>query len=361
MSTVFRSGIGNNHTVRIPALVAVGPLLVAFCEGRRDSSSDTGEIVIQAATSADGGQSWSAPVETTAVPGRTCGNPMPVVLDEQTVLLVSTSNAAHAHERDIIAGRVGADEGRRVHSQRISVPDLVATPAVDITDQAKRDDWGWYATGPGHGIRLARGPHRGRIVVPANHSVIDGPGRSVYGAHLLLSDDDGRTWRIGHVEPGVAGCSGPNESSATELGESQVVVSIRNQCSGDDEVTRAFLVSDDGGVSGTLEPHGEITMPRIQSSVTTAQLDGRAVLVMSGPCDPRERAAMGLRLSVTGGRTWTEPWILGPGPAAYSDLAVDRDGVVHLVHECGEQSPYERIAHVAVDPSVLAERTGLDR
>ncbi|MCZ9339078.1 glycoside hydrolase, partial [Streptomyces sp. TRM76130] len=58
----------------------------------------------------------------------------------------------------------------------------------------KRPEWRWYATGPGHALRL----RAGRVVVPANHSLPDGPD----GGHCLLSDDDGATWHLGYTDDG---------------------------------------------------------------------------------------------------------------------------------------------------------------
>lgn len=371
MSILVRAGEHGDHTARIPALVAIGATLVAFWEGRRDSSSDTGEIVIRAATSTDGGATWSVPAVVTALPGRTCGNPVPVVLDADTILLVSTSNAATAHERDIVAGTVSGADSRRVHVQHVAMPELGATAPDDITASAKRDDWGWYATGPGHGLTLSSG----RIVIPADHSVLPapedqqnretvtagsrsvdrpvGPHRSVYGAHLLLSDDRGRSWRIGHVEPGVAGCSGPNESSAALGADGDLVVSIRNEHRSLSEPTRALARSGDGGLTATLEPRPDLVMPRVQSALLDVPGSGSPVLVMSGPTDPQSRADLGLRHSVDGGRTWSAPWIVAPGPAAYSDLAITADGSLHLLHEGGELSPYELIRHHRIPAAAL--------
>lgn len=42
---LWTRGVGGYHTYRIPALaVTSGGTVLAFCEGRRDSSSDTGQI-----------------------------------------------------------------------------------------------------------------------------------------------------------------------------------------------------------------------------------------------------------------------------------------------------------------------------
>lgn len=53
--------------------------------------------------------------------------------------------------------------------------------------------------GPGHAIALTRGEHRGRLVVPANHSIAPPVGSTdtgqeakYYGSHSLYSDDHER-------------------------------------------------------------------------------------------------------------------------------------------------------------------------
>src|SRR5882724_11392530 len=98
---VFRAGEGGYHTYRIPALI-VSPkgTLLAFCEGRRNSASDTGDIDVLLRRSFDGGKTW-APAQKIADMGEdTVGNPTPVV--ERTtgaILLLLTSNPGHTMER----------------------------------------------------------------------------------------------------------------------------------------------------------------------------------------------------------------------------------------------------------------------
>src|SRR3954466_7916176 len=91
---VFRAGESEYHTYRIPALIvsAKGTLL-AFCEGRRGSSSDSGDIDVLLRRSFDGGKTWSAGQTVADMGADTVGNPAPVV-DRKTgaILLLLTSN-----------------------------------------------------------------------------------------------------------------------------------------------------------------------------------------------------------------------------------------------------------------------------
>lgn len=353
-SVLFSSGQFGHHTYRIPALVDTPHGLVVFVEGRRSGAGDAGEIELIARRSPDGGRTWSEPVVVAGRPGYTWGNPAPVVVNDEIVLL-SCTNGANADETAICRGTVSAEHTRRVQVQRIGLPDLTAGPPSDITSTVKSPGWGWYATGPGHALRLRRGPFAGRLVVAANHSIVaeaDLPSR--YSGHLLLSDDDGDTWRIGAVEPGTPTLSGPNESCAAELGDGEIVVTIRNQAQGPGQVSRGLFRSADGGITGTLAAQPEIAMPRVQASITTLTgPDGNEHLVLCGPSDPDRRARLALRRSADGGRTWGAPLVVAPGPAAYSDLAVSGDGRLHVVWECGETGPYEKVRHAVYDVADL--------
>src|SRR5215813_2825807 len=77
---VFRSGEGGYHTYRIPALIvsAKGTLL-AFCEGRRNSAADAGDIDLLLRRSFDGGKTWAAVQKLADFGEDTIGNPTPVI------------------------------------------------------------------------------------------------------------------------------------------------------------------------------------------------------------------------------------------------------------------------------------------
>ncbi len=58
-TVVFASGAGGYHTYRIPALtVTPKGTLLAFCEGRKTTRADHGDLDLVLRRSADGGQSW---------------------------------------------------------------------------------------------------------------------------------------------------------------------------------------------------------------------------------------------------------------------------------------------------------------
>ncbi|WP_129843455.1 sialidase family protein [Streptomyces sp. RFCAC02] len=358
-SVPFVSGVGGYASYRVPAAVATPEgTVVAFAEGRVGGPSDTGDIDVVARRSEDGGRTWGPPAVVAAGQGDTRGNPSPVV-DPRSgrLVLLTTSNDGRATEKAIMRGEVAADRSRRVFVQFGTDDGRAFTAPREITAGAKRPDWRWYATGPGHGIALTGGAHAGRLVVPANHSAAppDGSGDTGeearhYGAHALLSDDGGRTWRVGYTDARGDGTLNPNESSVAELPDGRLYFSARDQ-KGTAPGNRAGAHSSDGGE--TLDGPGYTMQPTlsavpvVQGAVLrTPGPDG--TLLFSGPSDPAARRAMTLWRSDDGGAAFARVTTVSAAPAAYSDLVqVDRE-TVGLLYETGEDGPYESIAFRAL-------------
>ena len=84
--------------------------------------------------------------------------------------------------------------------------------AQEITRFAKEKSWSWYATGPGAGIQLQRGMHKGRLNIPCDHTRLPDGGAKTHHSHILYSDDHGETWQIGAQTD-----HGLNECEAVEL------------------------------------------------------------------------------------------------------------------------------------------------
>ena len=187
---VFREGEGGYHTYRIPSLLATpqGSLL-AFCEGRRGGRGDAGDIDVVLRRSTDGGRTWGDVAAVWDDGPNTCGNPCPVVAADGRIVLLLTHNFGDDTEAEI-KSRTGRGS-RTVWVCESSDDGLTWSPPREITKDAKRDDWTWYATGPGVGIRLAHGPHAGRLVIPCDHGYPDENGtrqdvKSEYGSHVIL-------------------------------------------------------------------------------------------------------------------------------------------------------------------------------
>ncbi|GLW09661.1 hypothetical protein Misp01_47900 [Microtetraspora sp. NBRC 13810] len=358
-SVPFRSGAEGYHTFRIPAAVAtVSGTLLAFAEGRRGSAADTGHIDLVLKRSTDGGRTWGA-LQVVAEHGRdgTAGNPAPVVTGAGRIVLVSVQNAATATEARIRRGEVAAADGRRVYVQRSDDDGATWTAPREITATAKRPEWRWYATTPGHAVELRHGPHAGRLLVPANHSLPPGRGDDgtegkYNGGHGLLSDDGGETWRIGYVDDNPDAYVNVNETTATELPDGRVYLNTRNDSAAPG--TRADAYSGNGGQSLELpfRPQSGLVGPVVEGSVL--QWPDPDVLLFSGPAAPDARALMTIRASRDGGVTWRPVHTVSGLPAAYSDLVPVDAGTVGLLYETGDFGPYETIAFRRIPVAELA-------
>lgn len=358
-SVPYTSGTEGYHTFRIPAVVrAASGEVLAFAEGRVESAGDTGAIHVVLRRSRDGGCTWG-PLSVVSDNGdATAGNPAPVVLPGGDIVLLTTRNG-RVTEREIMTGAVSPEDSRRVFVQRSADHGRTWTPEREITPVAKRPDWRWYATGPGHAIVLRHGPHRGRIVVPANHSSAPPAGSTdvgteakYYGGHSLLSDDGGRTWRIGFSEDRADTDVASNETTVAELPDGRLYFNSRNQGA---LAGRVDAISTDGGstLAAPYRPQPTLSGPRVQGSVLqTARPD---LLLYSGPSQPTARRSMAVRTSSDQGRTWRLAHLLSDAPAAYSDLVQLGGSTVGLLYETGVTGPYETIAFTRVPMRELAK------
>ncbi|MER7515415.1 sialidase family protein [Streptomyces sp. NPDC126499] len=362
-SVPYVSGTGGYAAYRIPAVVRTpAGTLLAFAEGRVHGTGDAGAVDIVLRRSADGGCTWGPRRVVAAGGGDTRGNPAPVV-DPRSgdVVLVSAGNDGAVTEGMVLRGRASAARGRRVYVQRSTDDGRSFSAPRDITSSVTKDGWRWYATGPGHALALAHGRYAGRLVVPADHSAAPPPGSPdsgreprYYGAHALLSDDGGHSWRLGYTDEAYEGTVNANESTAAELPDGTLYVSTRDQ-HGTGPGHRADSRSRDGGA--TLErpfaPHpglGEV--PVVQGSVLYVA-GPPDLLVFSAPSVPTARTAPALWTSPDGGRTMVRALTLSRRPAAYSDLVRVDGRTIGVLYETGARGPYETVVFRRVPLTAL--------
>ncbi|QNN24153.1 exo-alpha-sialidase [Planctomycetales bacterium ZRK34] len=346
---VFKSGEGGYDTYRIPSIIAApnGELL-AFCEGRKHSKSDTGDIDMLLRRSVDGGKTWSSPQVIWDDENNTCGNPCPVVDHDTGVIhLLMTWNRGDDHENKIKEGT--AQDTRRVFVATSSDNGATWSRPRQITDQAKAEGWGWYATGPGAGIQLQRGAHRGRLVVPCDNSTMPWKGAESYRSHALYSDDHGKTWRYSQ-----AITSGVNECEVVELTEGRLMMNMRNYRRSKHRA-RAISFSDDGGETWSPVTHDKkLIEPVCQASIRRYRWpDGEqpGVILFSNPASESKRVNMTVRASFDDAKTWPMSRTLHKGSSAYSCLVKLPDGRVGCLYEA---DGYSRIEFAAFDLSWLS-------
>jgi sialidase-1 len=335
----FIAGQGGYHTYRIPALAVItAGAVLAFCEGRKHSASDTGDIAMLVARSTDGGETWSEQQVIWDDPGHTCGNPCPVVdRDTGVVWLLMTWNHGDEGLRQIVEPATGLDT-RRVYVTHSADDGRTWSPPEEITSQAKAPDWTWYATGPGAGIQIERDSHRGRLVVPCDHVEAES---LHYYSHVIYSDDHGQTWALGGRTPQHQ----VNECEVVELTSGRLMLNMRNYDRA--QHSRKVSISHDGGTTwGDIYAAPALIEPICQASIRRYAWPDKGegdLILFSNPAHRERRLNMTVRLSEDGGATWPVARCLHPGPSAYSCLAILPDGQIACLYEAGEAGPYESI------------------
>ena len=316
LTDVFVSGQDGYHTYRIPAII-VSPKgdLLAFCEGRKLSRSDTGDIDIVMKRSNDGGKTWSK-MQVIADQGpHVIGNPCPVV-DKATgtIWMPLTRNRGDEPEGNIMKGTTS--EPRTVWLMHSTDDGNTWTKPIQISDTTREKHWRWYATGPGVGIQLERGPHKGRLLIPCDHSDHDYGGHP-YRSHTIWTDDAGKTW---HRSPGIGDKN--NECQAVELTDGTVLMNMRSYRS---KKLRAIALSSDGGATwGKTAQDETLIEPVCQASIlryTAQPRHAKNRILFSNPAS-HSRDKMTVRLSYDEGKTWPVTKLLYGPSAAYSCLVV---------------------------------------
>lgn len=349
-TTLWKKGTGAYNNYRIPSVI-VSPkgTVLAFCEGRE--AGDAGDINLLMKRSTDNGKTWSKEQIIWDDAQNTCGNPCPVI-DEETgrIYLLLTWNLGTDHESEIILKK--SEDTRRAFFCYSDDDGLTWSEPQDITDTTKDPSWGWYATGPGVGIQIKNGRYKGRLIIPANHSYDDPNGKIRggpygYGAHVLISDDHGASWRKSEaIQPGC------NESQVVELSDGTLMMNMRSY---NDKYVRASAISTDGGETWTEIKHElQLVESKCQASILDfGKYKGQNLILFSNPAVPVGRTNMTIKASLDDAQTWTTSKLIFPGPSAYSSLTRLRNGQIGLFFESGNKGNYEQMTFVSFSPKLL--------
>lgn len=347
MTAVFQSGENGIKRYRIPGVIAsTSGTLIAYCEARRNSSADWGEIEVHMSRSTDNGLTWSPPVSVAHHGDRIEGNPTKKTEDGRSEQTVNNPVAIF----DPKTGRIDVlycVNYSRCFSMRSLDDGLTWSPPVEITSSFEpfrgQYNWNVIATGPGHGIALASG----RMVVPIWLAYGKSGAHAPSASGTIYSDDSGRSWHAGSiVVPNKPPYINPNESILATLPGDRVIMVTRSHSLPSRKIVS---ISPNGG-SDWSEPQfaDNLWEPICMASLVTHPAKPGMLLYSSPrsiatsatgepiPGKGAPRKNLSIQISPDAGKTWGEPKTLEPASSAYSDLAVLPDQSVVCLFERGE-------------------------
>ena len=223
----------------------------------------------------------------------------------------------------------------------------------DITPTIRQDWMKFLGTGPGTGIVLRTGAHKGRILVPAytTNSVVHLWGSQ--SSRLIYSDDHGVTWHAGEapndnrpVGNGVIHSSTMNnngaqntEATVLQLNNGDVKLFMRG-LTGDLQVA----TSKDGGVTWEkdIKRYSQVRDPYVQMSAIHTMHDGKEYILLSNASGPGSQRKDGLihlaRVEKNGELTWLKHNLIQGGEFAYNSLQELGNGEYGILYEHSENS-----------------------
>ncbi len=358
ITNLFEGGTGGFTAYRIPGIVVTprGTVL-AYCEARKHSAADWGEIEVHLRRSTDGGVTFGPPHHVAHLGPRLPRNP--VTADQPAGRAAGRPGEQTVNNPVAIVSRTGTVhllycvEYMRCFSIRSADDGITWSAPREITaafEPFRRTvPWKVIATGPGHGIELTNG----RLVVPVWIATSEGHPHGGGTAATIVSDDGGESWRPGAiVTAGDGSFPELTESNVAELGDGRVMFVGRNHGPPNRKLV-AF--SPDGSGDWTrpayaetlLEPicaSGLLTLPALPGTNAARVLfsNPASLVRMDGDERPgarRDRLAMTVRLSLDDGCTWPISRTIEPGPSGYSDLATLPDGTILCLFERGRGMP----------------------
>lgn len=357
---LFESGTEGYALYRIPGVVVTKKgTVLAWCEARRNARGDWGPIDTLMRRSTDGGKSWLPRQCIVHVEGDLPVNPVAAAqkLDQAGDNTVNNPVAI----ADIESGAVHflyCLEYCRCFSMRSDDEGETWSEPVEITaafELFRKDyDWKVIATGPGHGIQLTHGPHKGRLVVPIWMSL--GTGGHAHRPSVtstIYSDDHGKTWQRGDIAiPDQPPYRYPNETAAVQLANGNVLLNARSESG----AHRRIQTNSKDGATGWTKPvfNDQLLEPICMGSLVRFSRKpdhDRNRILFANPHNleradgkakeggSRDRRNLSVKLSYDEGKTWPVSKPVEAGYSAYSDLAVLGDGTILCFYERGREAP----------------------
>lgn len=220
----------------------------------------------------------------------------------------------------------------------------------DITPGLRKDWMKFLGTGPGTGIVLRNGPHKGRILIPVyttnNVSHLNGSQSS----RVIYSDDHGKTWHAGEAVNDNRQVDGQKIHSSTMNNEraqntESTVVQLNN---GDVKLFMRGLTGDlqvatskDGGVTWEkdIKRYPQVKDVYVQMSAIHTMHNGKEYIILSNAGGPnRENGMVHLaRVEENGELTWLKHNPIQKGEFAYNSLQELGNGEYGILYEHTEK------------------------
>ncbi|GAC1312091.1 MAG: sialidase family protein [Mucilaginibacter sp.] len=341
-ASVIANGDNGYNSYRIPAIIkAHDGGLIAFMEGRLNSSADFGNVKIIERKSTDNGKTWSASMIVAQNGNLQAGNATPVLdytdplfPNGRIFLFYCSGNNTQANVINLNGVRevwyITSTDNGSTWTAPVNITLLVHHPYQPAFNPLYTDPLQWtaYATGPCHALQVTQGSFAGRIVVPFNHGIY--ANKTNYAA-VFYTDDHGKTF---HISPDATLQS--DETTVAELSGGGIVLNSRNQyLPGHDRI----ISFDYSGKLDNTTQWGSafntgLPEPVCQGSMLNYTTPaGVKVLLFCNPTDIGSRSSLGVRQSFDDGKTWTSPLIVDGGYGAYSDIVALPDGHVGILYE----------------------------
>lgn len=335
VSIPFYSGLNGYYSYRIPTLIKSKRAVIAFAEGRKNSTSDFGDIDLVYRRSTNNGKTWK-PIQilhdrdTLAVQ-----NPVPIyVKSENKIVLLF--NITSQSEHDILNKDYNPNKQRKAFVAHSLDDGLTWSAPKEITEDVKLPNWRWHAMGPVHGITLKQEPFRGRLLAPVAISIEKG--NKAYCMALIYSDDKGENWQIGAIDTNLSDVVQCNETTIVELTNGHIYVNTRDHLGGSREKNRGETYSVDGGLSfieSIVESH-KFPSPIVQSSLLRwdTEKEGRKNMILfSTPSSLGKRENLVLMASYDESKTWKTLFKIHHGFSAYSDMVKLNKKSIGVIYE----------------------------
>lgn len=330
-STVEYLNTHGSRYYRIPAITtAMNGWLVAVADKRWGSNGDLpNNIDVVARVSKDNGKTWTEPVTIAGTPelGGDYGHGDPAIVTDRVtgdifVLVTSKKGFYYGTPEDPARLKyiVSHDNGLTWDAP-VDITDMIY--GAGCSDETRKT---WHSMFFSSGAALQTS--KGTLMCVAPVRTTSNTSHGLFEAHILRSDDHGKTWTCN----GVPALYDADESKILELNDGTLLVKSRNQNKGN----VYYATSTDDGKSWSERKQFDIKDSACNGDVirlTSEKVEGdKNRLLLSIPF-ANDRRNVSVFLSSDEASTWPVRKTICAGGSAYSTMCVLEDGTIGMYYE----------------------------